>query len=201
MHWSEQSAPLQRSDILTLGQGTITDPGGLIWYIQGKDGGYKQSVPQRPLPSSRSWHVPILPSAIRPRKKKGGPAFRLARPRKLQRELQTGDVRCLQTLGPGGHLEFNRLAFVQRLVPFRLNGGKVNENVFAGLALDEPKALTGIKPLHDSLFFTHNFSLFFLSYLVLLEQPPAEKKGRKCELAALSTNLKGFTRATNAGTE
>jgi REP element-mobilizing transposase RayT len=34
-------------------------------------------------------------------------------------------------------LEFNHLAFVQRLVAVHLDGGEVNEYVFAGLALDE----------------------------------------------------------------
>ena len=66
--------------------------------------------------------------------------------------LEASDVGCLQTLGAAGNFEFNRLAFVQRLVTFRLNGRKVDENVLAGLALDEPKTLAGIKPLHCSLF-------------------------------------------------
>src|ERR1700748_2890907 len=59
--------------------------------------------------------------------------------------LEASDVGCLQTLGAAGNFEFNRLAFVQRLVTFRLNGRKVDENVLAGLALDEPKTLAGIK--------------------------------------------------------
>jgi len=53
----------------------------------------------------------------------------------------------------GSHFEFNRLAFVQRFVPFRLNSGKVDENVLAGLALDKSEAFAGIKPLYCSLFF------------------------------------------------
>jgi hypothetical protein len=35
--------------------------------------------------------------------------------------LEAGDVRCLQALGAAGHFEFNRLPFVQRLIPFGLN--------------------------------------------------------------------------------
>ena len=66
--------------------------------------------------------------------------------------LEAGDVRRLQTLGSAGDLEFNRLAFVQRLITFRLNGRKVDENVLAGLALDESESLAGIEPLHCSLF-------------------------------------------------
>ena len=66
----------------------------------------------------------------------------------------------------------------------------MDENVLAGLALDEPKALAGIEPLYCSLFF-HFFSLFFLSYLMLVERLSRySKKGRKCDLAAPSTNLK-----------
>ena len=67
--------------------------------------------------------------------------------------LEAGDVRSLQALGAAGDFEFNRLAFVQRLIPLRLDGGEVDENVLAGLALDEPISLAGIEPLHSSLFF------------------------------------------------
>ena len=66
--------------------------------------------------------------------------------------LEASDVRSLQTLGTAGDFEFNRLAFVQRLVPIRLDSGKVDENVLAGLALDESIALAGVEPLHCSLF-------------------------------------------------
>jgi hypothetical protein len=40
----------------------------------------------------------------------------------------------------------------------------VDENVLAGLALDEPKSLAGIEPLHCSLF-SHLVTHFILSYL------------------------------------
>ena len=66
--------------------------------------------------------------------------------------LEASDVRSLQALGALGDFEFNRLAFVQRLVAIRLDGGEMDENVLAGLALDEPKTLAGIEPLHCSLF-------------------------------------------------
>ena len=68
------------------------------------------------------------------------------------RRLEAGDVRRLQALGPTGHFEFNRLAFVQRFVTLRLNRGEMDENVLAGLALDESESLAGIEPLHCSLF-------------------------------------------------
>ena len=73
--------------------------------------------------------------------------------------LQAGDVRCLQALGAGGNFELNRLAFVQRFVPLRLNRGEVDKDVLAGLALDESESLAGIEPLYCSLFF-HGVSFF-----------------------------------------
>src|SRR5580692_11549859 len=81
--------------------------------------------------------------------KKGGP-FPIGPPSFVW-SLEAGDVRCLQTLRSTGYFEFNRLAFVQRFVPFRLNRGKVDENVLAGLALDESESLAGIEPLDCSL--------------------------------------------------
>jgi hypothetical protein len=82
----------------------------------------------------------------------------------VQQVLQSCDVRSLQALGARGHFEFNCLAFVQRFVTFRRDGRKVDENILAGLALDESEALRCIKPLHCSLFFQF-ISLFCLSYL------------------------------------
>ena len=88
-----------------------------------------------------------------------GPSFR----------LEASDVRSLQALRAARDFEFNRLAFVQRLVPLRLNGGEMDENVLAGLALDEPKALAGIEPLHCSLF-SHLFAHFYFKLFVLLDR-------------------------------
>jgi hypothetical protein len=83
--------------------------------------------------------------------------------------LEASDVRSLQALGPAGDFEFNRLAFVQRLVPLGLNGREVDENVLAGLALDEPKTLAGIEPLHCSLF-SHLCTHFSFELFVLLDR-------------------------------
>lgn len=85
--------------------------------------------------------------------------------------LQAGYVRSLKALGAASDFKFNRLAFVQRLVSFSLNCGEVHENVLAGLALDESKALARVKPLHCSLFSQLCFSFLCLSYLVLLHHP------------------------------
>jgi len=75
--------------------------------------------------------------------------------------LEGGNVRCLQALGALGHFELNRLSVIQRLVAVGLNRGKVDENVLAGLALDESESLAGIEPLYCSLFSQLCFSLLF----------------------------------------
>jgi len=104
-------------------------------------------------------------------------------------KLQAGYVRGLQALGAAHHFEFNRLSVVQGFVPVSLNGGEVDENVLARLALDKPKSLTGIEPLYRSLFFQPCFS-FLCELFGAFPSPPAQKKGCKCELAAPSINLK-----------
>jgi hypothetical protein len=113
-------------------------------------------------------------------------------------ELQTGYVRSLQALGASGNLEFNRLPFVQRLVPFSLNGGEVYENVLAGLALDESEALTGVEPLNGSLFFQLCFSFLFELFGAFPPPFSPTKKGLQVWTCSPSIKSKGFTRATNA---
>jgi hypothetical protein len=70
-----------------------------------------------------------------------------------QSGLQRLNVGSLQALGAADNLEFNGLPLIQRAIAVRLNRGKMDENVLSALALDESKALTGIKPLHCTLFF------------------------------------------------
>ena len=117
---------------------------------------------------------------VRPKKWVGLP---LANPPWL---LQAGDVRGLQALGARGHFKFNRLAFVQLLISIRLNRGKMDENIFAGLALDESEALACIEPLHCSLFF---HCIPFLCLFELFGAFPTasrhKKIARKCGLAGL----------------
>jgi hypothetical protein len=43
----------------------------------------------------------------------------------------------------------------------------MDENVLTALALNEPKALAGIEPLHGTLFFTHCFYSFLSAGLRL----------------------------------
>jgi|SRR5579875_2070988 len=105
-------------------------------------------------------------------------------------ELQTGYVRSLQALGAAGDFEFNRLAFVQRLVAFSLYGGEVDENVLAGLALDESEALTAVEPLNGSLFFQLCFSFLFELFGAFPPPLAQQKRGCKCGLAAPPSNLK-----------
>ena len=75
--------------------------------------------------------------------------------------LQAGDVRRLQALGAARDFELNRLAIAQRFVTIPHNRGEVDENVLAGLALDESKALAGVKPLNCSSFLQLCFSFLF----------------------------------------
>jgi hypothetical protein len=75
-----------------------------------------------------------------------------------------------------GNFEFNRLAFVQRFVPLGLNSREVDENILAGLALDEPKPFAGIEPLHCSLF-SHLFAHFVFKLFVLLDRLQPQSKG------------------------
>jgi hypothetical protein len=63
------------------------------------------------------------------------------------------NVGSLQALGAADNLEFNGLSLVERAIAVRLNSGEMDENVLAALALDESKALAGVKPLHCTLFF------------------------------------------------
>ena len=120
---------------------------------------------------------------------------------RLHFRLEASDVRSLQTFRSAGDLEFNRLPFVERLVPFRLDSGEVYENVFTGLALDEPETLTGVEPLYSTLFFHLYIPSFNLSYLCF-----STASSRKAK--ALSScwtrkppfdESKGVTGATNAG--
>jgi hypothetical protein len=74
--------------------------------------------------------------------------------------LQRLNVGGLQALGAADDLKLDRLAVVQRAIAIRLDRGEMDENVLSGLALDETKALAGIKPLHCSLFFVHFLFLF-----------------------------------------
>jgi len=67
--------------------------------------------------------------------------------------LEASDVRCLETLRSLGDFEFNGLTLVQRLVAIGQNRREVNENIFAGLALNESESLCSIEPLYCSLFF------------------------------------------------
>ena len=67
----------------------------------------------------------------------------------------------------------------------------MNKNVLAGLALDEPKTLAGIEPLHCSLF-SHLFAHFVFKLFVLLDRLQPQSKGAaKLEnLQPPLTNLK-----------
>src|SRR5437588_57360 len=108
------------------------------------------------------------------------------RPFLFEAELEGLYVGGLQSFRTLGHFEFNRLAVVESLVAISQNGGEMDENVLPALALDEPKALAGIEPLHCTLFFTHciySFPSAFrlsttLSYLMPRFRAPQQSRGR-----------------------
>jgi hypothetical protein len=66
----------------------------------------------------------------------------------------------------------------------------VNENVLAGLALDEPKSLTGIEPLHCSLFFQLCFSFLFELFGAFPPPLAQQKRAASVDLQPLHQNLK-----------
>jgi hypothetical protein len=76
-----------------------------------------------------------------------------SRPALHRSGLERLNVGSLQALGAADNLEFNGLSLVEGAIAVRLNGGEMDENVLAALALDESKAFAGVKPLHCSLFF------------------------------------------------
>jgi hypothetical protein len=104
----------------------------------------------------------------------------------LQNRLQAGDVRSLEALRAPRDFELNCLAFIQRFVPVRLNGGEVDENILPRLALDEPEAFARVKPLHCSLFLQLCFSFLIELFGATLHRLQAQKKARKCGLADLA---------------
>src|SRR6516225_9741258 len=68
-----------------------------------------------------------------------------------QNRLEACNVLCLKAFRALLHLKFHRLTLVEGLVAIHLNGGKMHENIFAGLTLDEPVTLRSIEPLHCAL--------------------------------------------------
>src|SRR5437899_191496 len=66
--------------------------------------------------------------------------------------LEACDVLRLKALRALLYFKLHRLAFIEGLVAVHHDGGEVYEDIFSGLALDEPVALRSIEPLHCSLF-------------------------------------------------
>ena len=79
--------------------------------------------------------------------------------------LEACNVGRLQALWATGHFKCDGLTVIERPVPLSFDGGEMDKNVLAALALDESKTLTPVEPLHCSLFF-HYVSFFCLSYLM-----------------------------------
>ena len=97
------------------------------------------------------------------RKRKGPVRGSGTRPSEQLPDLCSGDAFSLIALGALFDLKFDHLAFVQRLISVHLNGGEVNEHVFARLALDETIAFGCVKPLHYTLFSAQRLDSSFMS--------------------------------------
>ena len=89
--------------------------------------------------------------------------FERSRALRTLTRLCSSDAFSLIALGALFDLKFDHLAFVQCLVSVHLNGGEVNEHVFARLALDEPIAFRCVKPLHYTLFSAQRLDSSFMS--------------------------------------
>jgi hypothetical protein len=62
----------------------------------------------------------------------------LTRPGLLVHRLEACNVLCLKAFGAFRHFKLHRLTFIQGLITVHLDRGEVHENIFSGLALDEP---------------------------------------------------------------
>jgi hypothetical protein len=77
-------------------------------------------------------------------------------------------VFSLQALRPILYYKGYARTLIERTVPACRNGGKMDENIFAILALNKPKSFCGVKPLYCSCFFQDD-SLFDLFLDVSIE--------------------------------
>jgi hypothetical protein len=71
------------------------------------------------------------------------------------RALWPHDILSLQAFWTSLHLKLHLYAFIQRTIPIHLDRRKMYKHVLAVGALNEPIALGGVKPFHNS-FFSHN---------------------------------------------
>src|ERR1700737_2171761 len=62
------------------------------------------------------------------------------------------NVLSLPALRAFGHVELDRLSFLQAFEAARLNSGEVHENILASLTADKAIAFGVVKPLYCSLF-------------------------------------------------
>jgi hypothetical protein len=64
----------------------------------------------------------------------------------------TGNVGCIQSFGALLADELYGIAFIERFVAVLLNGGKVDEDIFAARPLNEPVSFGSVEPLYYALF-------------------------------------------------
>jgi hypothetical protein len=77
----------------------------------------------------------------------------------LVKSLKRLDVLGLPALGALGYVKLHGLAFLKALETAGLNGGEMDENIFARLAADKAVAFGVIEPLYCSLFHVGNLFL------------------------------------------
>src|SRR5271165_3077934 len=77
----------------------------------------------------------------------------------LVKSLKRLDVLGLPALGALGYVKLHGLAFLKALETAGLNGGEMDENIFARLAADKAVAFGVIEPLYCSLFHVVNLFL------------------------------------------
>ena len=73
--------------------------------------------------------------------------WELGEPPALGQGLDLGDVAGLRALGTINDLELYCLTFLERPESVALNGGVVDEDITASIALDEPVAFGVVEPL------------------------------------------------------
>jgi hypothetical protein len=142
----------------------------------------------RPSPRTPSRGELYVEAAIAARSmsRQKSPASSWKQGRLIRAPLDLGDVFSLKALRSLLDLELHKLSFVERFVSIHLNGGKVNENVFPGLALDEAKSLRCIEPLHHTLFSSQSddssavMSRFWCSHI----RPAVRKASRSAEFVS-----------------
>src|SRR3954454_7111281 len=140
----------------------------------------------------RIWHC-RREANIGPKLPCKGPRPQL-RPRPFVVKSGDADVLGLWALGALDDVELDLLVLVKRLVAAGLNGGEVDEHVFAAAVLrDETEPLVGVEPLNGSL--SHDLSV----PSVTCRRHRASKPLKTSTLVLVSSEPKPGVRDTSRG--